>query len=159
MGCGSAGSQPASSSDPHGCQSHVLPDEKGSTKMVSSTMICAGIDIGKANLDVALVATGETIRLANDDQGRKELVGWLGRRQVTRVGLEASGGYERAVCEALRKAKLEVALLQPRQVRAFATYRLKRAKNDRIDALLIAEVTASLAAVRAAPDPRLEGFA
>jgi transposase len=127
--------------------------------MVSSTMICAGIDIGKASLDVALVATGETIRLANDDQGRKELVGWLGRRQVTRVGLEASGGYERAVCEALRKAKLEVALLQPRQVRAFATYRLKRAKNDRIDALLIAEVTASLAAVRAAPDPRLEGFA
>jgi transposase len=127
--------------------------------MAASTMICAGIDIGKASLDVALVATGETIRLANSAAGRRELVGWLHRRQVARVGLEASGGYERPVCEALRVAGLEVALLQPRQVRAFATWRLKRAKNDRIDAVLIAEVTANLEAVRGAPDPRLEAFA
>jgi len=122
-------------------------------------MICAGIDIGKASLDVALVPTGEAVHLANSLQGRRELTGWLRRRQVERVGLEASGGYERAVCEALRKAGIEVALLQPRQVRAFATYKLKRAKNDRIDALLIAEVTASLETVRSAPDPRLEAFA
>jgi transposase len=127
--------------------------------MTASTMICAGIDIGKTSLDVALVATGETIRLANSVAGRRELAGWLHRRRVARVGLEASGGYERPVCEALRSAGFEVALLQPRQVRAFATYRLKRAKNDRIDACLIAEVTASLEEVRGAPDPRLEAFA
>jgi len=127
--------------------------------MAASTMICAGIDIGKASLDVALVATGETIRLANSPAGRRELAGWLHHRQVARVGLEASGGYERPVCEALRAAGLEVALLQPRQVRAFATWRLQRAKNDRIDAALIAEVTANLKEVRSAPDPRLEAFA
>jgi len=126
--------------------------------MTSSTMICAGIDIGKAGLDVALVPTGETLRLANTPQGQRELVGWLSRRKVTRAGLEASGGYERPVCQVLRKAGLEVALLQPRQVRAYAQYKLKRAKNDRIDAGLIAQATASLEQVRDARDPRLEAF-
>ena len=121
-------------------------------------MICAGIDIGKAGLDVALLSTGETIHLANSGPGRRELLGWLERRQVVRVGLEASGGYERPVCRALREAGLEVALLQPRQVRAYAQYKLKRAKNDRIDAALIAQVAADLQEVRKARDPRLETF-
>lgn len=126
--------------------------------MTSSTMICAGIDIGKASLDVALIPTGETIRFANDPAGRRALVGWLTQGGVERVGLEASGGYERPVCEVLRKADFEVALLQPRQVRAFAHYKLKHAKNDRIDADLIAQVAASLPEVRQARDPRLEKF-
>ena len=127
--------------------------------MVASTTIAAGIDIGKASLDVALVPTGETIHLTNSPAGRRDLVGWLSRRGVARVGLEASGGYERPVCEALRKNGFEVAVLQPNQVHAFARYKLRRAKNDRIDAALIAEVTASVEEVRAAPDPRLEAFA
>jgi transposase len=121
-------------------------------------MICAGIDIGKASLDVALIPTGETIRFANDPAGRRALVGWLTKGGVERVGLEASGGYERPVCEVLRKANFEVALLQPRQVRGFAHYKLKRAKNDRIDADLIAQVAASLPQVRKARDPRLDKF-
>ena len=126
--------------------------------MTSSTMICAGIDIGKTSLDVALLPTGETIHLANSPAGRRELAGWLGKRNVVRVGLEASGGYERPVCQTLREAGFEVALLQPRQVRAFAHYKLKRAKNDRIDAALIAQVAASLEEVRVPRDPRLETF-
>ena len=48
---------------------------------------------------------------------------------------------------------------QPRQVRAFALFRLKLAKNDRRDAALIAHRTAELDHVRAAPDPRLEPLA
>jgi transposase len=126
--------------------------------MTSSIMICAGIDIGKTSLDVALLPTGETIHLANSPAGRRELAGWLGRRDVVRVGLEASGGYERPVCRTLREVGLEVAVLQPRQVRAFAQYKLKRAKNDRIDAALIAQVAADLQEVRKARDPRLETF-
>ncbi|WP_218146989.1 IS110 family transposase [Sphingobium sp. AP50] len=35
---------------------------------------------------------------------------------------------------ALREAGMEVVLFQPRQVRAFALFRLKLAKNDRLDA-------------------------
>lgn len=59
----------------------------------------------------------------------------------------------------MREAGFEVAVLQPRQVRAFALFRLKLAKNDRLDAALIARCAAELDTVRAAPDPRLAPLA
>ena len=115
--------------------------------------------VGKAWLDIALYGSGEAMRTPNTLEGHAALLGWLAERRVTRVGLEASGGYERKLVAALRAGGLEVALLQPRQVRAFAVYRLRRAKNDRLDAQLIAHCAAALEAVRAAPDPRLAPFA
>jgi transposase len=127
--------------------------------MGKSITSVAGIDIGKAWLDIALHGSGEALRLPNSSEGHVALLAWLDERGVTRVGLEASGGYERDVCNALRAARFEVALLQPRQVRAFAVYRLRRAKNDRLDAALIAHCTAALDQVRAAPDPRMASFA
>jgi transposase len=126
--------------------------------MVEINTSSAGIDTGKDSLDVALHPGGQRQRVANSTRGHGELVKWLCRHGVRRVGIEASGGYERAVVEALRAAGLEVAVLQPRQVRAYATYRLRRAKNDRIDAQLIAQCTAALERVRAAPDTRLAAF-
>lgn len=127
--------------------------------MSMSTTQTAGIDIGKAYLDIALYPSGAALRLANDSEGHGRLLHWLIEHDIARVGLEASGGYERGVAEVLRDAGLEVALLQPRQVRAFAVFRLRRAKNDRLDAQLIAHCTAELDRVRSAPDPRLAPFA
>ena len=57
---------------------------------------------------------------------------------------------------ALCAAGLHVVLLQPRQVRAFAQYKLRRAKNDRLDAGLIAECVAGLTARRAGFDTHLD---
>src|SRR5690349_1363691 len=102
----------------------------------------AGIDTSKKSLDVATYPTSERLRVANARDGHQELVAWLSARKIKRVGIEASGGYERAVVEYLREHGFEVALLQPRQVHAFAIYKLRRAKNDRIDAALIAECAA-----------------
>lgn len=116
----------------------------------------AGIDIGKQWLDIAL-SDGPVIRLANDEDGHRALAAWLGEHGVGRVGIEASGGYEQAAVACLRRAGFAVLLLQPVQVRAYAMFRLKRAKNDRIDAALIAECAAS-ATLRAAPDPRLQAL-
>lgn len=127
--------------------------------MVETSMTSAGIDTGKDNLDVALHPGGQSLRVANSTRGHGELVAWLRRHGVGRVGIEASGGYERAVVDALRGAGVEVAVLQPRQVRAYATYKLRRAKNDRLDAELIARCAAELETVRAAPDARLAPFA
>src|SRR5690606_36998003 len=59
---------------------------------------------------------------------------------------------------ALREAGLEVVVFQPVQVRAYATFRLQRAKNDKIDARLIAACTAAQETVRPAPDPRMATF-
>lgn len=52
-------------------------------------------------------------------------------------------------------------MFQPTQVRAYAQYRLQRAKNDRIDAALIATCTAACDDddIHAPPDPRLAGRA
>ena len=127
--------------------------------MAHDSMVVAGIDTGKSWLDIACHPSGEALRVENDAAGHARAAAWLTTRRVTRVGLEASGGYERAVVAALRAAQFEVAVLQPRQVRAFALFRLKLAKNDRLDAALIARCTAELDGVRAAPDPRLEPLA
>jgi transposase len=118
-------------------------------------MVAAGIDVGKARLDVQVHGCASRFAAANSKSGHDTLIAWLAEHGVTRIGLEASGGYERSAAEALRDAGFEVALLQPRQVRAFAVYRLKRAKNDAIDAGLIARCTAELESLRAPRDPRL----
>lgn len=118
----------------------------------------AGIDTGKRQLDVA-VCGGARLRVENEASDHEALAAWLRDQAVRRVGIEASGGYERAVVRHLRAEGFEVAVLQPLQVRAYAGFRLQRAKNDRIDAALIASCTAALEEVRPAPDPRLEAFA
>jgi transposase len=119
----------------------------------------AGIDTGKDRLDIAVHGSSERLAVANDGAGHERLIAWLEARRVRRVGIEASGGYEKTVVAALRLAGVQVIVFQPKQIRHFAGFQLLRAKNDRIDAALIAEATASHKENRQAPDPRLEGFA
>jgi transposase len=120
----------------------------------SNTKI-AGIDVGKRQLDVAVYGHCDELQAANPAAGISELVAWLKAREVGRVGMEATGGYERAVRSALEAAGLEVVVHQPIEVRLFAKLKRRRAKNDRLDARLIAAATAQVDTVRAAQDPRL----
>ena len=60
---------------------------------------------------------------------------------------------------ALEAAGFEVVIHQPLEVRLFARLKRLRAKNDRIDAVLIAAATAQVDTVKAAPDPRLQEMA
>jgi transposase len=120
---------------------------------------CAGIDVGKRALDAAVHGQGAMKQVANTAAGIAELMGWLKSLGVSRVGLEASGGYERAVRAALHAEGFEVVVHQPLEVRLFARLRRLKAKNDRIDALLIAAATARVETVRAAQDPRLQALA
>lgn len=123
--------------------------------MAHINMIAAGIDVGKARLDAQVHGCASRFGAANSKAGYDKLIAWFTEQGVTRIGMEASGGYERGPLEAFGKAGFEVVLLQPRQVRAFAVYRGKRAKNDAIDAGLIARCTAEVDSVRAPRDPRL----
>src|ERR1700730_16067811 len=133
--------------------------KEGSTKMSRHTMICAGIDTGKCKLDVALDQSPDRLQVDNDGEGHAELVTWLRKRRVERIGIEASGGYEQAVVSALRRNGFVVVVFQPAQVRAYAKYQLQRAKNDKIDAALIATCTAEAKKIHPPPDPRLAPFA
>lgn len=127
--------------------------------MSKSTMVCAGIDTGKRKLDVALGGRAERLQVDNSPAGHSALAAWLHKHRVDRVGIEASGGYEAAVVAQLRGEGFVVVVFQPAQVRAYAKFVLQRAKNDRIDAALIAECTAATKTIHAPPDPRLAPFA
>jgi transposase len=103
----------------------------------------AGIDVSKQWLDVALWPKRDAkLRVGRDAAGLEELATWLRGHNGVRVGLEASGGYEREVIDALEAQGFEVALLNPLQVRRFAQAKGRLAKNDRVDARTIAQFTA-----------------
>jgi transposase len=127
--------------------------------MTKHTTICAGIDTGKRKLDVAIEGRCEQLQVENTPEGHKALVAWLREYGVKRVGIEASGGYEQPVVAELRRTRFVVVVFQPAQVRAYAKFHLQRAKNDKIDAVLIASCTAAVRKIHAAPDPRLLPFA
>ena len=99
------------------------------------------------------------LQVDNTAEGHKVLLEWLRQHSVKRVGIEASGGYELPVVTELRRKRFVVVVFQPAQVRAYAKFHLQRAKNDKIDAALIAACTAAVAKIHAAPDPRLLPFA
>jgi transposase len=127
--------------------------------MTKHITICAGIDTGKRKLDVAIDGSRELLQVENTPEGHKALVTWLRQHGVKRVGIEASGGYEQPVVAELRRKRFVVVVFQPAQVRAYAKFHLQRAKNDKIDAALIASCTAAVRKIHAAPDPRLLPFA
>jgi len=95
-----------------------------------------GIDVSKATLDVAVLPSGEVMQFANDANGIEELAKKVAAADL--VVMEATGGYETAVATALVGAKLRVAVVNPRQIRDFAKASGRLAKNDRIDAQVIA---------------------
>ena len=124
-----------------------------------NTTKIAGVDVGKARLDAAVHGSDELTQVSNSPGGCSELIAWLKAREVGRVGLEATGGYERGVRGALEAAGFEVVVHQPIEVRLFAKLKRRMAKNDQLDARLIAAATAQVDAVRAAQDPRLVDLA
>jgi transposase len=131
----------------------------GSTKMTQTNITTAGIDTSKAKLDVAVHGRSESWQVANALPGWRLLAANLAKVGVTRVGIEATGGYERGLVEHLRAAGFVVLVLQPVQVKAFARVHLRRAKNDALDAILIAACAAAMDQSRITHDPRLADLA
>jgi len=123
--------------------------------MTQTSMTTAGIDTSKGKLDVAIHGRSERRQVANSPAGWRKLAASLAEARVGRVGIEATGGYERGVVAHLREAGFTVLVLQPAQVKAFARVHLRRAKNDRLDAALIAACAAAMKEPRIPPDKRL----
>jgi len=109
-----------------------------------------GIDVAKAQLDVAVRPTGESWSLSNDEAGIAQLVARLGGLSTVLVVLEATGGMELPLVAALAATKLPVVVVNPRQVRDFARATGKLAKTDTIDAQVLAHFGE---AVRPTPRP------
>lgn len=115
--------------------------------------VVVGIDVSKAHLDVHVLPGAEAFRISRDAEGLDELVQRLQPLAPALVALEATGGLESMVAAGLWAAGLPVVVVNPAQVRAFATALGKRAKTDPIDAAVIAAfAVATNPEVRPLPD-------
>jgi len=97
-----------------------------------------GIDVAKAQLDIALRPSGERWAVTNDASGVATLVDWVQTLHPTLIVREATGGLERAVTSALAAAGLPVVVVNPRQARDFARATGQLAKTDALDARALA---------------------
>lgn len=114
--------------------------------MSDATAVVVGIDVSKAQLDVAAKgAPLEATRYANDSDGHQALVDALNLLRPRVVIVEPSGGYEAELVCALQAAGLAVVMVNPQQARDFARSMGERAKTDRIDAQMLAEFGAVIA--------------
>ncbi len=104
---------------------------------VSETNI--GIDIGKDALDICIYESDQYWQESNTEIGIRRLMKRLSKCCITRLLVEATGGYERALVEASIEHSIPVIIVQPIQVRQFAKAQGVFAKTDKIDARLIAE--------------------
>lgn len=121
--------------------------------------IVVGIDVSKDRLDVHVHPSGEAFACVRDADGLDELLSRLAPQKPALVAIEATGGFETVVAAHLAAAGLPVAVVNPAQVRAFATALGKRAKTDPIDALVIARFAATARPhPKPAPDETLQAL-
>lgn len=93
------------------------------------------IDISKATLEVR---TGQqSQRFENTPRGIAQLMRHAKKQDTPHIVCEATGGYERTLLEALHEAEITLSLLNPAWVRAFAASEGRKAKTDKIDALML----------------------
>ena len=100
--------------------------------------VFVGIDVAKAELEIAVDPVGEGWSVTNDTSGIGKLVRRLTKVEPALVVLEATGGYQRDATLALAAAGLPVVVVNPRQVRDFARSTGQLAKTDQIDARVLA---------------------
>jgi transposase len=118
----------------------------------NSNLSFVGIDVSKHKLDVARRPTGERLQFDNNAEGIRALVETLKTWGQIFVVLEATGGLERFVAAELASAEIELAVVNPRQVRDFARGLGKLAKTDPIDADVLARFAE---VVRPAPSQKV----
>ncbi len=106
--------------------------------MAQNDLVVAGIDVAKDKVDVCIRSLSLRRTFASTAEGRRELASWLRRKKVGKAVMEASGGYEREWAKALREARIEVRIVDPKRVRSLARSAGRLAKNDAIDAEMIA---------------------
>ena len=106
--------------------------------MAQNDRVVVGIDVAKDKVDVCIRRFTLRQVFPNTAQGHRKLVAWLRKHKVDKAAMEASGGYERDWAKVLRQADIEVWIVDPKRVRSFALSAGRLAKNDPIDAEMIA---------------------
>jgi len=108
-----------------------------------------GMDVSKATVVIAVHPSAERWTSELTPAAIEAVVARLTALRPAIIVVEATGGYERALVAACGAAGLPVAVVNPRQVRAFAQALGRTAKTDAIDADVLATFGA-----RVQPTPR-----
>ena len=121
-----------------------------------------GVDVSKQLLEVAVHKSDYHFRCPNDPQEFPALIAELIALQPARIVLEATGGLERPLLQALQAVGLPVVVVNPRQVRDFAKALGLLAKTDRLDARVLAHFAAAveppLRPIKATEDTELDAL-
>jgi transposase len=103
-----------------------------------ATSSYVGIDVSKDKLDIAVLGERPEKQVDNIQEGIEKLVEWMQEIKPELIVVEATGGYQRNVVEALFHAGLCVAVVNPARVRQFARACGLLAKTDKLDAQMLA---------------------
>ena len=112
-----------------------------------------GIDISKDHLDVHRLGDGASARFANTAAGFRSLTKWLGGEPPARVVYEPTEACH-AGLERYFGGKLPLCKVNPLQARRFAQSKGTRAKTDKVDARMLAQMGAVFALQPDAPMPQ-----
>ena len=115
-----------------------------STKATKKRRSFIGIDISKKLLEVGVHQSDYHFQCPNDPKNFPTLITELISLRPARILLEATGGLERALLQALHAVGLPVVVVNPRQVRDFAKALGLLAKTNRLDARVLAHFAASI---------------
>jgi len=112
-----------------------------------SQPLFAGIDVSKAQLDVAINQGDELLEfcsIPHTEEGISALIQKFRKTMPQLIVMERSGGLERSLVALLTEAKLPVVANNPRQIRDFAKAMGVLAKTDKIDARTMAHFAAAV---------------
>ena len=107
--------------------------------MTTKTERYVGIDVSKDRLDLAVLEEKRLEQHTNTTGGVKRLVDAMKELMPALIVVEVTGGYERAVVQALFEAGLPVARVSGYRARQYARAKGQLAKTDPLDAMNLAE--------------------
>ncbi|RZQ79780.1 IS110 family transposase [Vibrio vulnificus] len=100
--------------------------------------INVGVDTGKTQLDIYIRPLDIYFNVTNDEKGIKQAVRTIAKYHPERIVIEATGRLEMPFILACEKANLPYVIANPLHIKKFSGALGNKAKNDRLDAALIA---------------------
>lgn len=100
--------------------------------------INVGVDTGKSQLDIYIRPLDIYFNVSNDEKGIKQAIKTIKKYHPERIVIEATGRLEMPFILACDNAKLPYVIANPLHIKKFSGALGHRAKNDRLDAALIA---------------------
>lgn len=97
-----------------------------------------GVDTGKLQLDIYIRPLDVFFTVPNNEKGIKQALTTIKKHNPQRIVIEATGRLEMPFVLACTEAKLPIVRANPVHIKRFAGAIGRRAKNDRLDAQLIA---------------------